>query len=66
FEDSPTEINQTTVEILVEETCQRPPTPIVNKKRKANKLVFPAPAVQDSEEEDPNTLSNHMELDSEV
>ncbi|MBW0573852.1 hypothetical protein O181_113567, partial [Austropuccinia psidii MF-1] len=63
---NPAEDNQTTVERLVEETCERSPTPVVTKKNKANKLVFPGPTIQDSEEEVPNTPSNQMELDSEV
>ncbi|MBW0521809.1 hypothetical protein O181_061524 [Austropuccinia psidii MF-1] len=58
FED-----NQTAVKRLVEETSERSPEPVVNKKRKAKKLVFPGPTVQDSEEEFPNTPSNQMELD---
>ncbi|MBW0543214.1 hypothetical protein O181_082929, partial [Austropuccinia psidii MF-1] len=57
--------NRTTVEILVEETCQSSPTPVVNKKRKAKNVFSPGPTVQDSEGEDPNTASNLMELDSE-
>ncbi|MBW0533833.1 hypothetical protein O181_073548, partial [Austropuccinia psidii MF-1] len=66
FEDNPTEHNQATVEILVEETCTTFPTPIFIKKKKAKKLEFPGPTIQDSEEEPPNTPSNQMELDSEV
>ncbi|MBW0513351.1 hypothetical protein O181_053066, partial [Austropuccinia psidii MF-1] len=50
FEDNPTEDNQTTVERLVEETCPSSSTPIVTKKKKANKLDFPGPTIQDSEE----------------
>ncbi|MBW0535724.1 hypothetical protein O181_075439, partial [Austropuccinia psidii MF-1] len=42
------------------------PTPVLNEKKKPKKLVFQGPTIQDSEEEDPNTLSNQMELDSEV
>ncbi|MBW0568226.1 hypothetical protein O181_107941, partial [Austropuccinia psidii MF-1] len=65
--DSPAEDNQTTVERSVEETCPSSLTPIINKKKKAKRLVFPAPTIQDSEvEEDTNTLSNRMEVDSEV
>ncbi|MBW0502666.1 hypothetical protein O181_042381, partial [Austropuccinia psidii MF-1] len=63
---NPTEENQTTVEILVEESCQSSPKPVFNKKRMAKKLFFPGSTIQDSKEEDPNTLSNQMELDSEV
>ncbi|MBW0502816.1 hypothetical protein O181_042531 [Austropuccinia psidii MF-1] len=66
FEDNPTNNNQTTVERLVEEPCESFPTPVVNKRRKAKKLVFPAPTIQYSEEEYPNTSSNHMDLDPEV
>ncbi|MBW0582066.1 hypothetical protein O181_121781, partial [Austropuccinia psidii MF-1] len=66
FEDNPTEDNQTTVERLVEETFPNSPTPIVMKKKKAKKLDLPGPTIQDSEEEVPNTLTNQMELDSEV
>ncbi|MBW0593748.1 hypothetical protein O181_133463, partial [Austropuccinia psidii MF-1] len=66
FEDNQTESNQATVEILVEETFPSSPTPIVIKKKKAKKLDFPGPTIQDSEEEAPNTPSNQMELDSEV
>ncbi|MBW0492588.1 hypothetical protein O181_032303, partial [Austropuccinia psidii MF-1] len=64
--DNPTEDNQTIVERLVEETCPSSSTPISNKKKKAKKLVFPGPTIQDSEEEDPSTPSNQMEVDSEV
>ncbi|MBW0540879.1 hypothetical protein O181_080594, partial [Austropuccinia psidii MF-1] len=60
--ENPTEDNQTTVEKLVEETRPSSSTPVVNKKKKAKK----GPTIQDSEEEDPNTSSNQMELDSEV
>ncbi|MBW0519437.1 hypothetical protein O181_059152, partial [Austropuccinia psidii MF-1] len=60
------EDNQTTVERLVEETCPSSPTPIITKKKKAKKLDFPGPTIQDSEEEAPNTPFNQMELDSEV
>ncbi|MBW0500379.1 hypothetical protein O181_040094, partial [Austropuccinia psidii MF-1] len=60
------EDNQTTVEGLLEEAFPSSPTPVVNKKKKARKLVFPAPTIQDSEEEDLNTPSNQMELDLEV
>ncbi|MBW0593409.1 hypothetical protein O181_133124 [Austropuccinia psidii MF-1] len=66
FEDHPAEDNQSTVERLVEETCPSSPTPIVNKKKKAKKLVFQGPSIQDSGEEDPNTPSSEMEVDSEV
>ncbi|MBW0470535.1 hypothetical protein O181_010250, partial [Austropuccinia psidii MF-1] len=66
FADNPAEENQTTVERLVEETYPSSPTPIVNKKKKAKKLVFPGPTIQDSGEEDLNTTSNQMEVDSEV
>ncbi|MBW0592781.1 hypothetical protein O181_132496, partial [Austropuccinia psidii MF-1] len=66
FEDNPTEDNQTTVERLVKETCQSFPTPIITKKKKAKKLDFSGPTIQDSEEEAPNTPSNQMELHSEV
>ncbi|MBW0593577.1 hypothetical protein O181_133292, partial [Austropuccinia psidii MF-1] len=66
FEDNPTESNQATVERLVEETCPSYPTPMVIKKKKAKKLDFPGPTIQDSEEEAPNTPSNQMELDSKV
>ncbi|MBW0474033.1 hypothetical protein O181_013748, partial [Austropuccinia psidii MF-1] len=66
FADNSTEDNQTTVERLVEETCPSSPTPIVNKKKKAKKLGFPGPTIQDSEEKDPNTPSNQMEVDSEI
>ena len=51
FEDNPTEDNQTTVEKLVEETCQSSPTPIITKKKKAKKLDLPGPTIQDSEGE---------------
>ncbi|MBW0594019.1 hypothetical protein O181_133734, partial [Austropuccinia psidii MF-1] len=47
---NPTEDNQTTVERLVEETCQSSPTPIITKKKKAKKLDFPGPTIQDSED----------------
>ncbi|MBW0543574.1 hypothetical protein O181_083289, partial [Austropuccinia psidii MF-1] len=63
FEDNPTEDNQTTFERFVEEICQRFPNPGVNKEGKAKKLVFQQPTFQDSEEEDPNTPSNQMDLD---
>ncbi|MBW0589594.1 hypothetical protein O181_129309, partial [Austropuccinia psidii MF-1] len=66
FEDNSTESNQATAERLVEETCPSSPTPIVIKKKKAKKLDFPGPTIQDSEEESPNTPSNQMELYSEV
>ncbi|MBW0524159.1 hypothetical protein O181_063874, partial [Austropuccinia psidii MF-1] len=66
FEYNPTEDNQATVERLVEETFPSSPTPIVTKKKKAKKLDFPGPTIQDSEEKDPNTPTNKMELDSEV
>ncbi|MBW0594193.1 hypothetical protein O181_133908, partial [Austropuccinia psidii MF-1] len=66
FEDNPTEDNQTTVEQLVEETCPSSLIPIVIKKKKAKKLDFPGPTIQNSEEEVPNTPSNQMELDSEA
>ncbi|MBW0469545.1 hypothetical protein O181_009260 [Austropuccinia psidii MF-1] len=66
FEDNPREDNQTTVERLVEETCPSSPTPVFNSKRKARKLVFPRPTLPDSEEEDPNTATNQMKLDSEA
>ncbi|MBW0563261.1 hypothetical protein O181_102976 [Austropuccinia psidii MF-1] len=66
FEDNPTEDNKITVERLVEETCPSSPTPVIGKKRKERKLVFPRPNIQDSEEEDHNTPSNQMELDSEL
>ncbi|MBW0532372.1 hypothetical protein O181_072087 [Austropuccinia psidii MF-1] len=55
----------TTVERLVEETCPSSQTPIVNKKKKSKKLVLLGPTIQYSEE-DPNTQSNQMELESEV
>ncbi|MBW0593244.1 hypothetical protein O181_132959, partial [Austropuccinia psidii MF-1] len=66
FADNREEDNQATVERLVEETCPSSPTPIFNKKKKAKKLVFSQPTIQDSEEEDPNTPSNQIEVDSEV
>ncbi|MBW0501111.1 hypothetical protein O181_040826, partial [Austropuccinia psidii MF-1] len=66
FEDNSIGENQATVERLVEETCPSSPTPIVTKKKKAKKLDFPGPTIQDSEEEASNTPSNQMELDSEV
>ncbi|MBW0592597.1 hypothetical protein O181_132312, partial [Austropuccinia psidii MF-1] len=66
FSDNPAEENQTTVGILVEETFPSSPTPIVIKKKKAKKLEFPGPTIQESEEEVPNNPSNQMELDSEV
>ncbi|MBW0535349.1 hypothetical protein O181_075064 [Austropuccinia psidii MF-1] len=50
----------------MEETCPSSQTPIFKKKKKAKKLIFPGPTIQDSEEEDPNTPSNWMEVDSEV
>ncbi|MBW0464157.1 hypothetical protein O181_003872 [Austropuccinia psidii MF-1] len=40
----------TTVERLVEEACESSPTPFFNNKIKANKLVFPGPTIQDSED----------------
>ncbi|MBW0482463.1 hypothetical protein O181_022178 [Austropuccinia psidii MF-1] len=49
FEDNPTEENQTTVERFVEETFPSSPTQIFIKKKKANKLQFPGPTIQDSE-----------------
>ena len=51
FEDNPTESNQATVEILVEETCPSSITPIVIKNKKAKKSDFPGPTIQDSEGE---------------
>ncbi|MBW0590577.1 hypothetical protein O181_130292 [Austropuccinia psidii MF-1] len=66
LEDNPTENNQTPVERLVEEASQSSPTPVFNKKRKAKKLVFPGPTVQDSERDALHTPSNHVELDSEL
>ncbi|MBW0536513.1 hypothetical protein O181_076228, partial [Austropuccinia psidii MF-1] len=66
FEDNSRGGNQATIEILVEETCPSCPKPIIIKKKKAKKLDFPGPTIQDSEEEAPNTPSNKMELDSEV
>ncbi|MBW0556537.1 hypothetical protein O181_096252 [Austropuccinia psidii MF-1] len=66
FAENPTEDNQTTVDRLVKETCPSSPTPIVTKKKKSKKLDFPGPTIQDSEEEDPNTPSIQIELDSEV
>ncbi|MBW0514783.1 hypothetical protein O181_054498, partial [Austropuccinia psidii MF-1] len=63
---NPAEDNQTTVERLVKETFPSSPTPIFNKKKKSKKLFFPVLTIQDSEEEDPNTPSNQMEVDSEV
>ncbi|MBW0562631.1 hypothetical protein O181_102346, partial [Austropuccinia psidii MF-1] len=65
FSDNPEEDNQTTVERFVEESCQCSRTPVVSKKKKAKKLVFPGPTIQDSEKEVPNTPSNQMEMDSE-
>ncbi|MBW0571976.1 hypothetical protein O181_111691, partial [Austropuccinia psidii MF-1] len=44
-----TERNQATVGRLVEETCPSSPNPIVIKKKKAKKLDFPGPNLQDSE-----------------
>ncbi|MBW0591721.1 hypothetical protein O181_131436, partial [Austropuccinia psidii MF-1] len=41
--------NQATVERLVEETCPSPPTPIITKKKTANKLNLPGPTIKDSE-----------------
>ncbi|MBW0476895.1 hypothetical protein O181_016610 [Austropuccinia psidii MF-1] len=66
FADNPEEDNQTTVERLVEETCPSSKKPIFNKKKNAKELVFPGPTIQDSEEEDPNTPSSQIEVDSEV
>ncbi|MBW0548710.1 hypothetical protein O181_088425, partial [Austropuccinia psidii MF-1] len=70
FVDNPRHKNLTTVKRLVEEACQSSPMLIINKKRKANKLVFPGATVKDSEvlllEEDPNTPSNQKEVSSEV
>ncbi|MBW0566281.1 hypothetical protein O181_105996 [Austropuccinia psidii MF-1] len=66
FADNPGQDNQTTVERLVEENFPSSPRPIVNKKKKAKKLVFPGPTIQDSEEDDSNTPSNQRELDSKV
>ncbi|MBW0494342.1 hypothetical protein O181_034057 [Austropuccinia psidii MF-1] len=66
FSDIPAEDNQTTFERLVEETIPTSPPPIVIKKKKAEKLDFPGPTIQYSEEEVPNTPSNQMELDLEV
>ncbi|MBW0561106.1 hypothetical protein O181_100821 [Austropuccinia psidii MF-1] len=51
FENNPTEGNKTTVERLVEENFQSSPAPVVTKKRKAKKLVFPGPIIQHSEDE---------------
>ncbi|MBW0534056.1 hypothetical protein O181_073771, partial [Austropuccinia psidii MF-1] len=42
--------NQATVERLVEETCPSSPTPIVINKKKAKKLNFSGPTIQDSED----------------
>ncbi|MBW0499878.1 hypothetical protein O181_039593, partial [Austropuccinia psidii MF-1] len=66
FADNPAEDNQTTVGRLVEETCPSSQTPTVKKQKNAKKLVFQGPTIQDSEEEDPNTPSNQMEVNSEV
>ncbi|MBW0534373.1 hypothetical protein O181_074088 [Austropuccinia psidii MF-1] len=66
FADNQTEDNQTTVERLVEENCPSYPTPVVNKKKKAKKLVLSGPTIQDSEEDNTNSTSNQMEVDSEV
>ncbi|MBW0543146.1 hypothetical protein O181_082861, partial [Austropuccinia psidii MF-1] len=66
FEDNPTEDNQTTVERLVEEACPSSPTPIIIQKKKAKELDFPGPTIKESEEEVPNTPSNHMKLELEV
>ncbi|MBW0520061.1 hypothetical protein O181_059776 [Austropuccinia psidii MF-1] len=66
FEDNPTEENHTAVELLVEETCQSDPTPALHKTRRSKKLVFQGSTIQESEEEDPNTPYNQMELKSEV
>ncbi|MBW0581951.1 hypothetical protein O181_121666, partial [Austropuccinia psidii MF-1] len=49
FVDNPTEDNQTTVERLVEEAFPSSPTTIATKKKKAKKLDFPGPTIQDSE-----------------
>ena len=51
FEDNPTEGNQATVKILVEETGPSSPTSIITKKKKGKKLDFPGPTIQDSEGE---------------
>ncbi|MBW0522443.1 hypothetical protein O181_062158 [Austropuccinia psidii MF-1] len=66
FSDNPAEDNQTTFDRLVKETCSSSPTSIVNKKKKAKKLAFTGTTIKDSEEEDPNTSSNQMEVHSEV
>ncbi|MBW0506045.1 hypothetical protein O181_045760, partial [Austropuccinia psidii MF-1] len=63
---NPSEDNQNTVERLVEGLCPSSPTTTVIKKKKAKKLDFQAPTIQDSEEEVPNNPSNQIELDSEV
>ena len=51
FEDNPTEDSQANVERLVEETCQSSTTPVITKRKKAKKLDFPRPTIQDSEGE---------------
>ncbi|MBW0550138.1 hypothetical protein O181_089853 [Austropuccinia psidii MF-1] len=69
FEYNPTESDQTTVERLVEETCQSSENPVVSNKRKVKKMVLQVPTIQYSEKllgEDPNTPSNQMGLDSGV
>ncbi|MBW0501468.1 hypothetical protein O181_041183 [Austropuccinia psidii MF-1] len=66
FADNPAKDNQTTVEKLVGKKFPGFLTPIAIKKKKAKKLVFPGPTFQGSEEDDPNTPSNQMEVDSEV
>ncbi|MBW0581528.1 hypothetical protein O181_121243 [Austropuccinia psidii MF-1] len=66
FADNPIEENQPDFERLVEETCQISPTPVFNKKRKAKRLVLQGPPVQYSEEEDPNTPSNQMNMEAEI
>ncbi|MBW0506054.1 hypothetical protein O181_045769, partial [Austropuccinia psidii MF-1] len=66
FADNPADDNQTTVARLVEETCPISPKPIVNNKKKSEKLFFLGLTIQDPQEEDANTPSNQMEVDLEV
>ncbi|MBW0472363.1 hypothetical protein O181_012078 [Austropuccinia psidii MF-1] len=51
FADNPIEENKTTVERLVEKIIPSSSRSVVNTKRKAKKLVFPGPTIQDSEGE---------------
>ncbi|MBW0543839.1 hypothetical protein O181_083554, partial [Austropuccinia psidii MF-1] len=63
FSDNPTKDNQTTVERLVQEACPSSPTPVVNKRKRTKKLVFPGPTIQDFEDERGSQDSNQPDGD---